>query len=81
MPGAVDPLLSELRRLCIPDDGITLSGVEVVGQTVTGSAQTTLVWADVLSAAWYHARPIGRYLAFMFAAGVIVSTCFPRAST
>jgi uncharacterized hydrophobic protein (TIGR00271 family) len=70
-PGAVDPLLAELRRLGVPDSGITLSRVEVVGQTVSGSPETSLVWADVLSAAWHHARPIGRYLAFMFAAGVI----------
>ena len=70
-PEAVDPLLAELRRLGVPDAGITLSRVEVVGQTVKGSAETSLVWADVLSAAWHHARPIGRYLTFMFAAGVI----------
>ena len=70
-PSAVDPMLAELRRLGVPDDGITLSRVEVVGQTVTGTAETSLVWADVLSVAWHHARPIGRYLAFMFAAGVI----------
>jgi uncharacterized hydrophobic protein (TIGR00271 family) len=70
-PNAVEPLLGELRRLGVPDTGITLSRVEVVGQTVTGSPETSLVWADVLSAAWHHARPIGRYLAFMFAAGVI----------
>jgi uncharacterized hydrophobic protein (TIGR00271 family) len=70
-PNAVDPLLAELRRLDVPDAGVTLSRVEVVGQTVSGSPETSLVWADVLSAAWHHARPIGRYLAFMFAAGVI----------
>jgi uncharacterized hydrophobic protein (TIGR00271 family) len=70
-PAAVDPLLAELRRLGVPDTGITLSRVEVVGQAVAGSAETTLVWADVLSAAWHHARPIGRYLAFMLVAGVI----------
>jgi uncharacterized hydrophobic protein (TIGR00271 family) len=70
-PGAIDPLLAELHQLGVPDAGITLSRVDVVGQTVSGSAETSLVWADVLSAAWHHARPIGRYLAFMFAAGVI----------
>jgi uncharacterized hydrophobic protein (TIGR00271 family) len=70
-PAAVDPLLAELRRLGVPDPAITLSRAEVVGQTVMGSAETSLVWADVLSAAWHNARPIGRYLVFMFAAGVI----------
>jgi len=70
-PGTVDPLLRELRRLGVPDSGITLSRVEVIGQAIAGTARTSLVWADVLSAAWHHARPIGRYLAFMFTAGVI----------
>jgi len=70
-PSAVDPLLRELRRLGVPDSGITLSRVEVVGQAIAGSPRTSLVWADVLSAAWHHARPIGPYLAYMFAAGVI----------
>jgi uncharacterized hydrophobic protein (TIGR00271 family) len=70
-PNAVDPLLEVLQRLGVPDDGVTLSRVEVVGQMATGTPETSLVWADVLSAAWHHARPIGRYLAFMFVAGVI----------
>jgi len=70
-PNAVDPLLDELHRLGVSDSGITLSRVEVVGTAVRGAAETSLVWGDVLSAAWHHARPIGRYLAFMFAAGVI----------
>ena len=29
------------------------------------------MWADVIGTAWLNARPIARYLAFMFAAGVI----------
>ena len=70
-PAAVDPLLAELERLGVADADITLTRVEVVGQAIKGSPETSLVWADVLSAAWHHARPIGRYLAFMFAAGVI----------
>ena len=70
-PRAVDPLLERLQRLGVPETAITLSRVEVVGQTVAGSPETTLVWADVLSAAWHDARPIGRYLVLMFVAGVI----------
>ena len=70
-PDAVEPLLEDLQRLGVPDDGVTLSRVEIVGQTVAGTAETSLVWADVLSAAWHHARPIGRYLTLMFVAGVI----------
>ena len=70
-PRAVDPLLDELNRLGVPDSGITLSRIDPVNQTLGGSAETTLVWADVLGAAWHHARPIGRYFALMLIAGVI----------
>jgi uncharacterized hydrophobic protein (TIGR00271 family) len=70
-PRAVDSLLDELGRLGIPDSDVTLSRVEAVGQAFGGAAETTLVWADVLSAAWHHARPIGRYFALMLIAGVI----------
>jgi uncharacterized hydrophobic protein (TIGR00271 family) len=70
-PRAVDSLLDELGRLGIPDSDVTLSRIEAVGQAFGGAAETTLVWADVLSAAWHHARPIGRYFALMLIAGVI----------
>jgi uncharacterized hydrophobic protein (TIGR00271 family) len=70
-PGAVDPLLDEVHRHGVEDSEITLSRVEVVGQMIGGSAATSLVWADVLSAAWHHARPIGRFLVLMGIAGVI----------
>jgi len=72
-PNAIDPLMDELGRLGVPASGITLTRVEAVGQMVGGAAETTLVWADVLSAAWHHARPIGRYFALMLVAGVIAS--------
>jgi uncharacterized hydrophobic protein (TIGR00271 family) len=70
-PTTVDPLLGRLRELGIDDEGITLTRVEVVGGSPMGTAETSLVWTDVLSAAWHHARPIARYLAFMLVAGVI----------
>ena len=35
------------------------------------ASEATVLWSDVIGAAWRQARPIGRYLAFMFAAGVI----------
>lgn len=70
-PRAVDTTLEEVRRLGVPDGDITLTRLEVVGSLVTGTARTSLVWADVLGTAWLNARPIARYLAFMFAAGVI----------
>jgi uncharacterized hydrophobic protein (TIGR00271 family) len=70
-PRAVDTTLEEVRRLGVPDADITLTRVEVVGSLATGRADASLVWADVIGTAWLNARPVGRYLAFMFAAGVI----------
>ena len=55
----------------MPDAGITLTRVEVVGSLAKGPAEVSLVWADVLGTAWLNARPLARYLAFMFVAGVI----------
>jgi uncharacterized hydrophobic protein (TIGR00271 family) len=70
-PRAVDTTLEEVRRLGVPDADITLTRVEVVGSLATGSAEASLVWADAIGTALLNARPIPRYLAFMFAAGVI----------
>jgi hypothetical protein len=70
-PRAVDTTLEEVRALGVPDADITLTRVEVVGSLATGTADVSLVWADVIGTAWLNARPIARYLAFMFAAGVI----------
>jgi uncharacterized hydrophobic protein (TIGR00271 family) len=70
-PRAVDALLVALRRQGVPAAEITLTRVEVVGSLAAGPAEASLVWADVLGTAWLNARPIARYLAFMFVAGVI----------
>ena len=72
-PRAVDTTLEEVRRLGVPDADITLTRVETVGSLATGTADASLVWADVIGSAWLNARPIARYLAFMFVAGVIGS--------
>jgi uncharacterized hydrophobic protein (TIGR00271 family) len=47
--------------------------VDVVGRAATGQVETSLVWEDVLGMAWLYSRPLARYLAFMFVAGVIAS--------
>ena len=70
-PLAVDAMVDELHDLGVPDASITLVHVDVVGRAAAARAQTSLVWEEVLGAAWVNARPIARYLAFMFAAGVI----------
>jgi len=71
-PRAVDGLLEALRRQGVPTSEITLTRVEVVGSLTTAPGEeASLVWADVLSTAWLNARPLARYLTFMFVAGVI----------
>jgi uncharacterized hydrophobic protein (TIGR00271 family) len=60
-----------LRELGVPDSGITLMRVDVVGRAATGQVETSLVWEDVLGMAWLYSRPLARYLAFMLVAGVI----------
>jgi uncharacterized hydrophobic protein (TIGR00271 family) len=70
-PRRVDSLVEDLRELGVPDADITLMHMEVVGRAATARAQTSLVWEEVLGAAWVNARPIARYIAFMFVAGVI----------
>jgi uncharacterized hydrophobic protein (TIGR00271 family) len=70
-PRSVDGLLERLRELGVPDSGITLMRVDVVGRAATGQVETSLVWEDVLGMAWLYSRPLARYLAFMLVAGVI----------
>jgi uncharacterized hydrophobic protein (TIGR00271 family) len=70
-PRVVDLLLDELTQLEIPGSDIALTRVDAVEWTATRGADSGLVWADVLGQAWVNARPIGRYLALMLAAGVI----------
>jgi uncharacterized hydrophobic protein (TIGR00271 family) len=70
-PGAVDALLETLRGQGVPTSDISLTRLEVVGSLAAGPGEASLVWADVLGTAWLNARPLARYLAFMFVAGVI----------
>lgn len=70
---AVDDLLSDLRRLGVPDTDVTLTRVEVLGRTSGQGAEAGLVWEDVVGMAARNSRPIARYLAFMLVAGVIAS--------
>lgn len=72
-PRVADELLQDLRRLGVPDAEITLTREEVLGRSTGEGAEAGLVWEDVLGMAARNSRPIARYLAFMFAAGVIAS--------
>ncbi len=70
-PRVADPLLDQLRRHGVPDTDITLSRIEVVPRASQVRAEVSFVWEDVLGMAWLNARPIARYVAFMFVAGLI----------
>jgi Domain of unknown function (DUF389) len=70
-PTALDGLMEELQRLGVPVADITVTRAEAVGQPAGTEREAGVAWSDVLGSAWREARPIGRYLAFMFAAGVI----------
>jgi uncharacterized hydrophobic protein (TIGR00271 family) len=72
-PTSVDQMLEELRQLGVSPADTTVTRLEVVDWTATRAAEATLVWTDVLGQAWINARPIARYLALMFIAGVIAS--------
>jgi len=72
-PRAVDELLENLRRLGVPEAEVTLTRVEVLGRSSGQGAEAGLVWEDVLGMAARNSRPIARYLAFMFVAGLIAS--------
>jgi hypothetical protein len=50
-PKSVDNLLEHLRRLGVPDSGVTLMRVDIVGRAATGQVETSLVWEDVLGMA------------------------------
>jgi hypothetical protein len=70
-PAALDELLDDLEGLGVSATEITVTRAETVGQAAGGVREAGVVWSDVLGTAWRQARPIGRYLIFMFAAGVI----------
>jgi uncharacterized hydrophobic protein (TIGR00271 family) len=72
-PRSVDSLLQQLRGLGVPESGVTMSRVDIVGRAASGQVETSLVWEDVLGMAWLYSKPIARYLAFMAVAGVIAA--------
>ena len=70
-PEFVDPILEELRQRNVPNEEITLSRVDVLGRSHGAGEEAGLVWEDVLGLAARSSRPVARYLAFLFVAGVI----------
>jgi len=73
-PDAADAALRALSRLGVPAEDVWLMRID--GLQPGGAvrrASGAVVWADLLGQAGEHARPVGRYLALMAAAGVIAS--------
>jgi uncharacterized hydrophobic protein (TIGR00271 family) len=69
-PRAVDAVLDDLKRVGLPSAAVALTREDVLGRS-SGTADGELVWEDVLGMAVRSSRPIARYLALMFAAGII----------
>jgi uncharacterized hydrophobic protein (TIGR00271 family) len=73
-PDAADAALQALSRLGVPAEDVwllRLDGLQPGGAVRRDGG--AVVWADLLGQAGEHARPVGRYLALMAAAGVIAS--------
>lgn len=71
---AADAALRALSRLGVPAEDVWLMRID--GLQPGGAVRRdggAVVWADLLGQAGEHARPVGRYLALMAAAGVIAS--------
>jgi uncharacterized hydrophobic protein (TIGR00271 family) len=73
-PEAADAALRALSRLGVPAEDVWLMRID--GLQPGGAVRRdggAVVWADLLGQAGEHARPVGRYLALMAAAGVIAA--------
>ncbi len=68
---SADAILEYLLSAGLEREDIALARFDEVGPLATGHPAASLIWADVLGQARANARPIGRYLIFMMAAGVI----------
>jgi uncharacterized hydrophobic protein (TIGR00271 family) len=70
-PDAADAALHALDRLGVPDEDVWLLRLEGLQPGRRRPSGGAVVWADLLGQAGEHARPVGRYLVLMAAAGVI----------
>jgi uncharacterized hydrophobic protein (TIGR00271 family) len=70
-PAAVDAALADIDRIGVPAQDFSLLRLDAIraGDRFGGA----VVWADLLGQASEHARPVGRFLIFMLAAGVIAA--------
>jgi uncharacterized hydrophobic protein (TIGR00271 family) len=74
-PDAADQALHALSALGVPADDIWLLRLEGLqpGRRGRRRGSSAVVWADLLGQAGEHARPVGRFLVLMAAAGVIAA--------
>lgn len=70
-PSRVDSVLAELEYLDVAEDEISVTRLEPIEWSSRQRTEAGFVWSDVLGQAWLNSRPIGRYLMFMFVAGII----------
>jgi uncharacterized hydrophobic protein (TIGR00271 family) len=68
---AADAALSAVEEHGVPPDDVWLLRLDGFQPGRRRSPGGAIVWADLLGQAGEHARPVGRYLAFMAVAGVI----------
>jgi uncharacterized hydrophobic protein (TIGR00271 family) len=68
---SADDVLALLVRSGVTEEDIKLGRVDEIGPIKPGHAAASLIWADMLGQARMFARPVGRYLVFMVAAGII----------
>jgi uncharacterized hydrophobic protein (TIGR00271 family) len=71
-PDAADAALASIDELGVPAADVSLLRLEGVHRGGL-RRETLVVWADLLGSATENARPVGRYLVFMLAAGVIAA--------
>jgi hypothetical protein len=69
-PEAADTVLTAVAERGVAAEDVVLVRLDDV-VPFKGRRADSLIWADVLSQAAAHSRPVARYLTFMVAAGLI----------
>ncbi len=71
---SADVALEYLLAQGMDAEDIALARFDDIGPISAGHREAALIWADVMGQASQNSRPVGRYLVFMCASGVIA--CF-----
>ncbi len=70
-PESADSVLRFLTSSGVAQEDISLTRTDDIGASARPQPTAALIWADVFGQATANARVVGRYLVFMFVAGVI----------